>query len=258
MFSDDKFAAHQSVLIVAQSPAFAQALIERWQQTAPSPAFTVLAGGDHSTQNGGHHNAYHLVIVEGAALQSLRSMLQRLYVVGTPMLCALPLSATSDSRPSKSSPEPIFAAPSPDQIRADFPRMLSLSLADRDSGLDTLVTVAMEVLKRVEVSLRLKKTESEAGAQSAQLALGKYVAESIHGFNNALTAVLGNAELLMLDAANFSPDVREEIEAIHSNAIRLHEMMQRFSSLEAEFQAGRKQGKGEAAAAGTQAYLSGT
>ncbi len=244
MFSDDKFTAGQSVLIVAQSPAFAQALVERWQRTAASPSFTVLAAGDHSGQNGGHHNAYHLVIVEGAALQSLRG--------------ALPLSVTPDPRRGKSSPEPIFAAPSPDQTRADFPRMLTLSLSDRDSGLDTLVTVAMEVLKRVDASLRLKKAESEAGAQSAQLALGKYVAESIHGFNNALTAVLGNAELLMLDSAALSPDMREEIEAIHSNAIRLHEMMQRFSSLESEFQAGRKQGKSEAAAAGSQAYLSGT
>ena len=258
MFSDDHSAANQSVLIVAQSPAFAQALVKRWQQTAASPSFTVLAAGDHSGQNGTHPNAYHLVIVEGAALQSLRSMLQRLHVVGTPMLCALPLSAVPDSRRRKNDPEPISAAPSPEQTRADFPRMLTLRLSDRDSGLDTLVTVAVEVLKRVDAHLRLKKAESEAGAQSAQLALGKYVAESIHGFNNALTAVLGNAELLMLDSGTLSPDMQEEIEAIHSNAIRLHEMMQRFSSLESEFQANRKQGKSEAATAGSQAYLSGT
>ena len=116
----------------------------------------------------------------------------------------------------------------------------------------------MEMLKRIAASLRAKKAESDAGAQSAQLALGKYVAESMHGFNNALTAVLGNAELLQLDAANLSPQMQEEIEAIHSNALRLHEMMQRFSSLEAEIEAGRKLGKSEVAAAAAQAYLSGT
>jgi hypothetical protein len=61
----------------------------------------------------------------------------------------------------------------------------------------------------------------------------------------------------MLENSGLTPQMQEEIEAIHSNAIRLHEMMQRFSSLEAEIEAGRKQGK-SAAAGSTQAYLSGT
>src|SRR5437763_13286460 len=136
--------------------------------------------------------------------------------------------------------------------------MVTLNLTDRDSGLDIVVIVVMEMLKRIAASLRAKKAEADTGAQSAQLALGRYVAESMHGFNNALTAVLGNAELLQLDAAKLAPEMQEEIEAIHSNALRLHEMMQRFSSLEAEIDAGRKQGKSEAAAAAAQAYLSGT
>src|SRR5437763_13755582 len=118
--------------------------------------------------------------------------------------------------------------------------MVTLNLTDRDSGLDIVVIVVMEMLKRIAASLRAKKAEADTSSQSAQLALGKYVAESMHGFNNALTAVLGNAELLMLDASSFSPQIQEEIEAIHSNAIRLHEMMQRFSSLETEIEAGRK------------------
>src|SRR6185312_7521545 len=105
--------------------------------------------------------------------------------------------------------------------RADFPRMVTLNLVDRESGLDTLVTLATEVLKRIDAVLRAKKAESDAGSQSAQLALGKYVAESMHGFNNALTAVLGNAELLMLETSGLTPQMQEEVEAIHSNAIRL-------------------------------------
>lgn len=253
MFSDDRFMTAQSVLIVAQSAAFAQALIDHWQKSSATPAFTVLTQGEQTGQSGAHHNAYHLVIVEGAALLPDRSMLQRLYAVGTPMICALPASRGNRDKSS----EPIVMSLTAEQLRADFPRMITLNLADRDSGLEIVATVAAEVLKRIEATLRLKKAEAESGAQSAQLALGKYVAESMHGFNNALTAVIGNAELLMLDSASLSPEMQEEIEAVHTNALRLHEIMQRFSSLEAEIEAGRKQGK-SAAAGTTQAYLSGT
>ena len=254
MFADERDRTGQAVLIVAQSTAFAQALMDHWQRSSASPSFTVLVHGEHTGQSAAHHNAYHLVIIEGAALMPNRSMLQRLYAVGTPMICALPASP-ADRRGGTS--EPIVMSPTAQQLRADFPRLITLNLADSDSGLEIVATVAAEVLKRIEVTLRLKKVESESGAQSAQMALGKYVAESMHGFNNALTAVIGNAELLMLDSASLSPEMQEEIEAVHSNALRLHEIMQRFSSLDAEIEAGRKQGK--SAAAGTsQAYLSGT
>ena len=256
MFTDETFIADQAVLIVAHSPAFAQSLIDRWQCNATSPSFSVLSAGEQS-QNGAPHKPCHLVVVEGAALHMYRTMLQRLELVGTPIICALPLTPSKAGRLNGRASEPVVLSPSAETLRKDHPRMITLDLADRDSGLDIVVTVATEVLKRLDAVLRARKAEAETSGQSAQSALGKYVADSMHGFNNALTAVLGNAELLMLDVGGFSPQIQEEIEAIHSNALRLHEMMQRFSSLEAEIEAGRKPGKSEAAAA-AQAYLSGT
>jgi signal transduction histidine kinase len=257
MFSDDTFIADQVVLIVAHSPAFAQSLMDRWQRNPIAPTFAVMSSNDQSAHNGVPHKACHMVIVEGAALHSYRTMLQRLDTVGTPILCALPLPSAKSERRNGHAADPVVLSPNADNLRKEFPRMITLDLADRDSGLDIVITVALEILKRLDAVLRARKADVESNSQSSQLALGKYVADSMHGFNNALTAVLGNAELLMLDVAGFSPQIQEEIEAIHSNAIRLHEMMQRFSSLEAEIEAGRKPGK-SAAAAVTQAYLSGT
>jgi len=251
MFSDDRSSEGRVVLILAHSPAFAQSLSARWQDLAPAPSFIALSAAD-----AGQYKACHMVIVEAAAVHSHRNVLQRLDSVGTPVLCAIPVSSRNSNGKARAA-EPIVLSPTAEQLRIDFPRMITLNLVDRDSGLDTLVTVAAEVLKRIEATLRARKAESDASAQSAELALGKYVAESMHGFNNALTAVLGNAELLMLDSGGLTPQMQEEIEAVHSNALRLHEMMQRFSSLEAEIEAGRKRGKSEAAAA-SQAYLSGT
>jgi hypothetical protein len=52
--------------------------------------------------------------------------------------------------------------------------------------------------------------------------------------NNALTSVLGNADLLLLDPERVSEESREQIQTIHAMALRLNEIMQRFSSLACE------------------------
>src|ERR1051326_8528539 len=133
MFTDDSFIADQAVLIVAHSPAFAQALIDRWQRSSVSPSFSVLSAGEQS-QNGAPHKPCHLVIVEGAALHLYRSMLQRLELVGTPIVCALPLA--KHDRNTGRATQPVVLSPSTETLKKDYPRMIALDLADRDSGLD--------------------------------------------------------------------------------------------------------------------------
>ena len=63
--------------------------------------------------------------------------------------------------------------------------------------------------------------------------------------NNALTSVLGNADLLLLEPGRASAESREQIQAIHTMALRLNEIMQRFSSLASEMQAGEKESQAE-------------
>ncbi|HVP52239.1 MAG TPA: histidine kinase dimerization/phospho-acceptor domain-containing protein [Terriglobales bacterium] len=67
-------------------------------------------------------------------------------------------------------------------------------------------------------------------------ALGRYVAEMRHSFNNAMTSLLGNAELLLMEPDTFPTQAREQLKTIRAMALRLHQMMQRFSSLEAELE----------------------
>ena len=58
--------------------------------------------------------------------------------------------------------------------------------------------------------------------------------EARHNLNNALTSVLGNSDLVLLDADKFSETVRAQIETIRNMSLRMNEIMQRFSSLEKE------------------------
>ncbi len=52
--------------------------------------------------------------------------------------------------------------------------------------------------------------------------------------NNALTSVLGNADLLMAEPEPVMNETRNQIRTMHSMALRLNEIMQRFSSLASE------------------------
>lgn len=257
MRSSEKLGNGQMVLVVAQSAEFAQDLVSLWKQQPSFPAFTVMIPGSNGVDNAGYHAACHLAIVESTAMRSHHAMLQRLDVVGVPIICATNAHQHSPRQNSRLL-QLEQARPTSEQLRAELPHSIAISLPEGDAGIETLIVIAEEVLHRVDASARARKAETASEPQTAQLALGKYVADSMHGFNNALTAVLGNAELLMLDAEKFSAAVQEQVEAIHSNALRLHEMMQRFSSLESEMNAGKKEGQKESAMAASQAYLSGT
>jgi signal transduction histidine kinase len=57
--------------------------------------------------------------------------------------------------------------------------------------------------------------------------------EMHHTVNNALTSVLGNAELLLLEPGLPAP-VLAQADTIRNMALRLHEVFQRFSSIEKE------------------------
>ena len=63
--------------------------------------------------------------------------------------------------------------------------------------------------------------------------------------NDALTSVMGNADLLLLEPGQASGESREQIQTIHTMALRLNEIMQRFSSLATEMRAGEKESQAE-------------
>jgi len=69
-----------------------------------------------------------------------------------------------------------------------------------------------------------------------------------HTMNNALTSVLGNSELLLLliEPGSLSAAGRSQLETIRNMAVRLHEILQRFSSIEKEMSVIEKQAQKDA------------
>jgi signal transduction histidine kinase len=120
-------------------------------------------------------------------------------------------------------------------LQSRFPQVLAVP--EQDGWMHTLILLASETLRRVEALARAQRAERATQESQAYAVLGRYMLDMRPSFNDALTSVLGNADLLLLDAAPLSGDRREQIRTIHIMTLRLNEIMLRFSSLESEMRA---------------------
>jgi len=101
---------------------------------------------------------------------------------------------------------------------------------------DTLVTFCAEVLARVASQERALQAERLAAENQHFATLGRYIVEMRHSYNNAMTSLLGNAELLLMEPGGFSARVREQLNTIRAMAMRMNQMMLRLASLETEME----------------------
>ncbi len=212
----------QTVLIIADHSDFARDVVSRWQMERVVPSFAILKPEGELWQVPSSAQ-FDLALVQvssaGRSLQALRVL---------ESACA-PLVCVADG------PRVVQL------IRGDCPR--ALVVRNHEGWLESLVVLCGEVLRRVDATNKSRRAEVAAEANLHQAMLGRYMLEARHSFNNALTSVLGNAELLILDGEGFSPEVREQVDTIHGMALRLHEIMQRFTSLETEMYFAEKQSK---------------
>ena len=118
------------------------------------------------------------------------------------------------------------------QLRSRHPRLLHVPL--RDDWAQTLLLVAGESLRRVDAVRQTKHALSRAARSERDAVLGRYMVEMKHSVNNALTSILGNAELLLLEPGQLSAQSLQQIKTVHSMSLRINEIMQRFSSLASE------------------------
>jgi hypothetical protein len=216
-----------NVLIVSDDPEFARTLTARWQAERHVPEITLVTGGIWRPVGAADHD---LVVIgplrdgDSAAILGAASLSSR--------------AAT------------IYFAPETkniSQLLSDYPLLLIVPRADGWAG--TIVLVATEALRRVEAVRRAQRAEGMALASQGHAALGRYMLEVRPNVNNALTSVMGNADLLLLEWGQASAESFEQIQTIHTMALRLNEIMQRFSSLAAEMRAGEKESQAETQAA---------
>jgi len=202
-----------SVVILTDETEFARLLTACWQSERVVPTIAVLNSDSWREQDALSHD---LVLVgplrEGKMANVLRS-----FEATTAVILCVPADTQEFS-----------------QLRIKYPRLVHIPF--REDWAQTLLLVAGESLRRAKAMQIARQAERNAAKNENHATLGRYMLEMKHSVNNALTSVLGNAELLLLEPGQLSAQSLAQIKTMHSMALRINEVMQRFSSLASEMQ----------------------
>jgi signal transduction histidine kinase len=204
---------HANVVILTDETEFARLLTACWQTERQAPDVTVINSDLWREQEAPAHD---LIVVGPLREGKLTGVLSTLDPSTAVILCA-----PADSRE--------FG-----QLRTKYPRLVHVPL--REDWTQTLLLVAGESLRRAEALRIARQAEKSAAKNENHATLGRYMLDMKHSVNNALTSMLGNAELLLLEPGQLSSQSLAQIKTIHSMALRINEIMQRFSSLASEMQ----------------------
>jgi signal transduction histidine kinase len=205
------FVETPTVLIISDEVDFARRITARWQMERSVPTFTMLSG---ELWPRFAVDVFDVAIIGQLRRDLLSVVLEPLHSTGQPVFCVSQDSTTAQL------------------IHERWPRVSVLRRSEH--WLETLVLAAAEAVHRSRAELRARAAESACSSLERQAMLGRYMLEMRHNVNNALTSVLGNSDLLLLEPGSFSAPTRAQIETIRNMALRIHEIMQRFSSLEKE------------------------
>jgi signal transduction histidine kinase len=209
-------------VILTDETEFARLLTACWQAERHAPGVTVLTSDLWREQEAPTRD---LVVVGPVREGRLTSVLRSLDPSTAVILCV-----PADSKELG-------------QLRTRYPRLVHVPL--REDWAQTLLLVAGESLRRAEAVRLARQAERTAAKNENHATLGRYMLDMKHSMNNALTSMLGNAELLLLEPGQLSTQSLAQIKTIHSMALRIHEIMSRFSSLAAEMTEAENASQGE-------------
>ncbi len=222
---------HPSVLIISDDVEFSRSVTARWQMERNVPTFTLLSGDlwPRSVEN------FAVAIVGPLRRDLLSVIMEPLHATQQPLFCICENVAKAQL------------------VRGRWPR--ATVLGSDENWLNALVHSAQEAVLRSRAEAQARAAEAKCAELERDAMLGRYMLEMRHGLNNALTSLLGNSDLLLVEPGSLSAQARAQIETIRNMTLRIHEVLQRFSSLEKEMnvvaqQVERDSGRYRAAAAG--------
>jgi len=199
-----------TVLVISDDVEFSRSITARWQMERHVPTFTLLSGDlwPRSIDN------FSVAIVGPLRRELLSLILEPLHSTQQPLFCICADGATAKL------------------VRERWPR--TSVLRREENWLDVLILAAGEAVLRAAAEARARSAEEACATLERQAMLGRYILDMRHGLNNALTSLLGNSDLLLIEPGSLSAQARAQIETIRNMTLRIHEVLQRFSSLEKE------------------------
>jgi signal transduction histidine kinase len=208
-----------TVLIISDDVDFSRRVTARWQMERNVPTFTLLSG---ELWPRFAVDVFDVAIVGQLRRDLLSVVLEPLHSTGQPVFCVSHEAATAQL------------------VRDRWPRVSILRSSEQ--WLETLVMAAAEAVHRSRAEARARAAELSFSALQREATLGRYMLEMRHSLNDALTSILGNSDLLLLEPGSLSAQTRSQMETIRNMALRIHEILQRFSSLDKEMNVVAQQG----------------
>jgi len=212
-----------TVAIISDNAAFVGAVTNRWLVEREVPSFVVMGSESLDYRSA---QDFDLAVVGGLTEEGVHSVVDALKLTGRPVVLVSPFNGHSPRGAN------IVVLPEV----AEWP--------------DLLFTLAQQILQRERAGDELGRLQALNSELQRQASLGRYMLEVRHNLNNALTSVLGNSDLILLDAPDLPATMRTQVETIRNMGMRMNEIMQRFSSLQKEMELVEQQSMKKAAAAG--------
>jgi len=193
------------ILIVSDDNEFSDAVVSSWADSPHPPASFTLGTSSKFEPEG-----LDLAIAGGLSESQEIAVLKSLCRSGKPVIYV--------SRPN-----------------GNAPKLTGLvAILEVEGWPQLLATVAGEILERMRATAELSRLREISSQLESQAALGRYMVEARHNLNNALTSILGNCDLILLDDEQLPSATKRQVETIRNMGMRLNEIMQRFSSLQKE------------------------
>lgn len=200
-----------AVLVVSDDVEFIREFVSRWEMEHDAPPITVV-----STE------MWKQASLIGYALIVVGFLRQNSAAISAPTFhCDATVCAVGDSvRLSL--------------IRSAHPDWLTI--IEQAGWPDTLLSFAKEILRRVTAEKQARDAENTFLSQQGFASVGRSLLTARPGMVNALTSLLGNADLLLLADEPLSAAGLEQVRTMHRMALRLNEILQRLSSLANEME----------------------
>jgi signal transduction histidine kinase len=207
------------ILIVSDRPEFVNSLMQSWQRLNYEPEFTVFHRGPVEFPESAV-----VVVADGApALASVSGH------------AALAIVITVDQSSHGTGGSEVHS-----QLDSRLHSQSRLVQIRHGEGwADLAAALAQEAILRAKAVQQVVEAERRLGESEHFAAIGRFITGERHGLANALTSVMGNSELVLMDAAELRDEVRGQLETIHAMSLRMHETLQRLSSLDTEMRKSR-------------------
>jgi hypothetical protein len=201
----------EQILIVSDDSEFVRSLVSLWKKEKECPAIAAVSTGASGQADS---SSYELIVVgplrDGASLPAAP------HVQLDSLVCA------------------VVDLESLEMVRAMHSDWLLL--LECPGWTKILFSLATEVLRRTAAETRTREAEILSLSHRRFGVLGKSLLEARPGMVNALTSLLGHADLILMSEEPLPVNYREHVRTIHTMALRLNEIVQRLSSIENEME----------------------